>query len=368
MAKKRARSYGAGCVYERKDSPFLWIKWYVDGKPYTDSSKTTNRVEAQRILNKLINLPEPPSRESIDTLLDGLLRHYKLNRRESSYAWCRYVVEASLRPQFGKIKASKLRKTHLQDFVHRRLASGRANATVKNDLVLLQRAFSLEEVAFPKFQKPIANKVREVILKDDEFELLHRHLPDHVKTVALFSFETGCRLGEILSLRWDQTALHGPDGKRGIIRLRGGETKNGEAKSIPLTDRLRVALRSLRSSKENDSPYVFTYRGRQLRDIRTSWRKGCEVAGLVDSVGKPRFRFHDLRRTAITAMTRSGIPETIIMRISGHKTRSVFDRYNLASDEDLWRAVNTARGPNRSNSTSVNLLDHMQPKAATNAR
>jgi hypothetical protein len=98
---------------------------------------------------------------------------------------------------------------------------------------------------------------------------------------------------------------------------------------------------------------VFHRDGKPLVDFRKAWATSCIAAGLYhverDAAGKaikaPDRLFHDLRRTAIRNMTRRRVPETVAMRISGHRTRAVFDRYNITSEDDLRAAMQSATLP-----------------------
>lgn len=137
------------------------------------------------------------------------------------------------------------------------------------------------------------------------------------------------------------------DLNQGIVRLEAGETKNAEGREVYLDEELKKvfieqAVRRVKAGKPG--PYVFPNQDGtdRIKDIRGTWGATCIAAGFfrLEQVGEktvkvPARLFHDFRRTAVRNMVRAEIPERVAMMISGHKIRSVFDRYNIVSDADL---------------------------------
>ncbi len=118
-----------------------------------------------------------------------------------------------------------------------------------------------------------------------------------------------------------------------------GTTKNSDGRTAVMPTLIYSLVAQCVHGKEPDD-YVFTREnGKPVRDFHDAWGKVCEAAGV------PGLLFHDLRRTAVRNMTRRGIPERVAMQISGHKTRSIFNRYRIVSERDLRDAAHRMEHP-----------------------
>jgi integrase len=126
-----------------------------------------------------------------------------------------------------------------------------------------------------------------------------------------------------------------------VVRLRPANSKNSHSRVLAREGELlalmkrRLGAREYKIDKRTTaiSVFVFHKKGAKAGDIRKSWdmaRKGAKL---------PNALFHDLRRSGIRNLVRAGVPETVAMQISGHRTRSVFDRYNVTSEKDLREAI-----------------------------
>ena len=134
-----------------------------------------------------------------------------------------------------------------------------------------------------------------------------------------------------MQLTWGQIDL-----EKGTARLEVGTTKNKEGRLVFFPDELFEVIRSQRTQTtrlEREQgriiPWVFHRDGEPIKDFREVWNNTCRRAGYAGRY------FHDLRRTGIRNMVRRGVPESVAMKVSGHKTRSVFERYNITDEDDL---------------------------------
>jgi integrase len=215
------------------------------------------------------------------------------------------------------------------------LDQGISNATINRELSAIKRAFNLgfrctppKVARVPYIPMLKENNIRKGFIEHEDYLALREKLPTYLKPVLTFGYFTGWRKGEIFGLKWNQVDL-----REGIVRLEPGETKNNEGRTLYMEPYLLEMLKDLHKKRSMDCLFVFHRNGMKIGDSRKSWDNACST------IGKPGLLFHDLRRRAISNMLRAGVPERVAMTISGHKTRCVFDRYNIVSQDDLKEAA-----------------------------
>jgi len=165
------------------------------------------------------------------------------------------------------------------------------------------------------------HNIRDRILSYEEFKHLVSFCLPHTARIVTMAYYTAMRKGEILNLKWDRV-----DMKSGFIRLRPGDTKTDEGRSIPIHPEL---MRVLQSMPRDIRGWVFTLTGKPISDIQSSFQSACKRAGIGN------FTFHDLRHTCINNWRLQGHDYFKIMAASGHKTMSVFKRYNVVTEDEL---------------------------------
>jgi integrase len=144
--------------------------------------------------------------------------------------------------------------------------------------------------------------------------------------VALAAYRTAMRRGEILNLTLQRLDL-----KEGFIRLKPKDTKTGYGRSVPIHPELMEALKNALKVRHMNCDHVFHRDGNPItpKDVRVAHEAACKAAG-IDG-----FVFHDFRHTCINNWRREGHDYFKIMAVSGHKTISVFKRYNMVDEAEL---------------------------------
>lgn len=139
---------------------------------------------------------------------------------------------------------------------------------------------------------------------------------------------TGMRKGEIRQLTWEAF-----DRETWALRLHAKDAKTGKGRMLVLEGPLRAVIERRIKARRLSVPFIFHRDGAQVGDFGKAWDTACKRASL------PGALFHDLRRSAVRNMVRGGVDPAVAMKVSGHRTRSIFDRYNIVSEEDLRAAM-----------------------------
>ena len=340
-----------------------------------EASTEQNRREAERFKKKRLGelaaeqhggrafVGPQQERVTINDLLDGLERDYRLRDKWNTKAASH--VKA-VRNYFGARRAVDVTSDAVGAYAINLREQGYSNATANRRTQVLGQAFKLAIRAKQFSAAPFIPRLSEIgserqgFFETADFEAMAARLPEYLRDFCRFGFCTGWRKGSIQSLRW-------ADVGEGVIYLRAENSKTRKAETMPLEGELGKIIERRRAAvvfqtKDGETrfaEYVFHLGGKKIADFRKAWLTACIETGLGKMVcrkcgyegadrscGKcgiaTRYSgkiFHDFRRTASRNMIAAGVPQAVAMKITGHRTDSMFRRYAIVNEEQKREAL-----------------------------
>ena len=268
---------------------------------------------------------------TFDTMATRYLQDYQLQRYRSLVT-ARARVE-HLRGFFGGWRAAAITAASVRTYQLLRRKQGMESATVNRETSALSRMFHLamrlEHLErMPLFPKRLEeNPPRDGFFEHEEYVKVRAHLPAAYQDVLDFAYYSGWRRNEILELTWDDVDLSG-----GVVRLTPRRSKTRTGRVLPISTPLQLVLTRRLQRRQLGDPRVFRRDDVPVRTWRSALRDACRKARV------PHRLLHDCRRTAARNLVRAGVPERVAMLLTGHKTRAVFDRYNIVNEQELLTA------------------------------
>lgn len=349
------------------------IRYFRNGRAEQESTKFTRKGDAERLLRlregdiaKGIPVAASDARLTFTEAAKDVVNDLRTNGRRS-VAVVERRIRLHLAPFFGHRRLSDITTADVRAYVALRksepiapppkrktptAAPGRltSNAQINRELQILKRCYSLAIAANRIFTRPQIVMLKESapragFFDRDQVEAVCRHLPEVLADVVMFAFITGWRVpSEVLALEWRHV-----DFRAGVVMLDPGMTKNDAPRTFPMTGELRAILERRQTEHKalRKAGHLVTRvfvrlvakgRGgpkapRPITTFAKAWKDACRLAGCPGRIP------HDLRRSAVRALVRASVPERVAMQLTGHKTRSVFERYNVVNETDLQEAV-----------------------------
>ena len=268
---------------------------------------------------------------TFDTMAQAYLEDYVLQRYRT-LTTARARVE-HLRQVFGGWPVEAITADAVRRYQLARRAQKAEAATINRETSALSRMCRLAIQRGLLERRPVfpnrleENPPRQGFFEHDEYLRVRAHLPPAFQDVLDFAYYSGWRRNEILFLTWDDVDLPG-----GVIRLTPQRSKTRTGRVLPISAPLQQVLERRLARRQPGDPLVFRRDGVAVRDWRCALRDACRKARV------PHRLLHDCRRTAARNLIRAGVPERIAMLLTGHKTRAIFDRYNIVNEQELLHA------------------------------
>ncbi len=381
MAKKR--SYGTGCIYMPKGCRYWYISYWNFGKQIRESSRSTTKAVAETLLRERLHgrdngkLPVQQQKKlTYADLRQMLLDHYSTKKLKSLQVLADgtetiwglstldkfFGYESETNP--GHVRALSVDNTRVGQFIRERRAEGVSDGTIRGSLALLVQMFSIakehkkiSEVSH--FTLPEPPEPRKDFIRESQLQLLLKALPERLHPVLTFLFYQGTRVGEASEIRWNQIdlsrALYAPDASM---------NKTGDDRLRPLHDKVMTAFAGQRAGDPEERVFDTTNLVKLFRKAclklglaRHAWV--CGQCGKADGTNKkvraicpecsvPMFwrytglRLHGFRRSCVVYYREAGVADAVIMKITGHKSPSVFKDYSAVDLRAMRGAMDSA--------------------------
>jgi integrase/predicted DNA-binding transcriptional regulator AlpA len=346
---------GDGFVYPRGGS--WWIQYQLNGERVREPAKIANRdgvqqpakteAEALRYLRarraEVLGgrfIGPKSERLTVDGLLDELDAHLTAKRLRSLSK-----VQVHMKPVrefFGHRRAVDVEPSEVESYKTHRRSEGRADATINRELEILRQAYRLAvrhrrlaPTSAPAIDLLPVDNTREGFFSPAEVERILPHLEPDVRDFTEWCALTGQRKGEAALLTWTMLDR----GKTWTLHIPGAITKNKDGRVLPVVGSLRTVMERRVSARRLGCELVFHREskgkaGQPVKAFDKAWRNALKEAGLpVDRL------FHDLRRSAARNLLHAGVSETEAMKVTGHKTPSMFRRYSIVSTAEVEAAL-----------------------------
>jgi integrase len=337
---------GHGRIFRRGNK--FWIAYYApgpDGRSHEQREPAgSTEAEARKLLRQRLREVAAhtlglrpfmgPRQERIT--VEELLRNYEqdcevrgVKGLKPTHSHLKHV-----RAAFGLDRALTVTRERLLVYIQTRQEDQAMPATINRELEGLQAAFALAIdsgtlVIAPNFPSLPEQNARQGFFEHADFYAILGQLRDPgVVDFLEWFYLTGTRPQEIRSLTWESF-----DRQTWTLRLHAKDAKIGQGRMLALEAELRTIIERRMKDRRFGCDFIFHRNGKRMGEFRKSWKSACRRAGVSGKIP------YDLRRTAVRNTVRAGVPERVAMAISGHKTRAVFDRYNITSEKDIREAV-----------------------------
>lgn len=311
----------------------------VHGKTTRKTTGTKNLAEARAYrrayVEKLVRAKgKSGHRLTITDGVDGIvIKTYRVAGKLASAERASDALKHIQRHFGAKRKMATIAHEDLLHYVESRRGEGAKLGTIAYELQTLRRAFKLAALNYalpvPTFPSIDPQNARQGFLEEYEVRKILDLLPEPTRLLVRFLSISGWRSSEAKNLTWDRV-----DWRNGEVVLYKGQTKNDEGRVLPFDEmpELRAVLArclELRVQAERLNNHtrpvlhVFHREGRPIKHFIAAFKSAAKA------IGRPGAVPHDLRRSVVRQLVWARVPHQVAKAITGHKSDTVFRRYDI---------------------------------------